>query len=306
MVLKFIHIKSILLKVHSHLFFLCHLQLLRGTSSNGHSLEEKCEIKEIQEELAQRDISFESTEKELLLEEIQSLRSKLQLYSDAPIKKSTDKLRSSLLSRSIQLQKSGVFSHGNGNEELEKERQRWTEMESDWICLTDELRADLESYRHHAEKLETELNLEKKCTEEMDDALKRAVIGHGRMVEHYTDLQEKYDNLVAKHDATMEGIAEVKKAVAKPSKKGPARFAKSLSAELSALRVERERESKLLKRENQSLKIQLRDTAEAVQAAGELLVRLREAEQAASVAEVQFFSQRGSPINTSYYEGDNF
>lgn len=268
------------------------MQLLWGTSSNVHSLysiEEKCEIKEVQDELAQRDIFFDSTEKESLLQEIQSLRRKLQLYNETPVKMSTDKLRSSLMSRSIQLQKSGVFSLDNRKEELENERQRWTEMESDWICLTDELRADLELYRQHAEKLETELNLEKKGREEMDDALNRAVNGHGRMVEHYTDLQEKYDELASKHDAMKEGISELKKAVTKASKKGQARFAKSLSTELSALRMERERESKLLKKENYCLKIQLRDTAEAVQAAGELLVRLREAEQAAYVAEVQFY-----------------
>ncbi|XP_058788075.1 kinesin-like protein KIN-12F [Vicia villosa] len=270
-------------------------KLLWGTSSNVHSLyriEEKCEIKEVQDELAQRDIFFDSTEKESLLQEIQSLRRKLQVCNDAPVKMSTDKLRSSLMSRSIQLQKSGVFSQDNRNEELENERQRWTEMESDWICLTDELRADLESYRQHAEKLETELNLEKKGREEMDDALKRAVNGHGRMVEHYTDLQEKYDDLASMHDAMKEGISELKKAVTKASKKGQARFAKSLSAELSALRMERERESKLLKKENYCLKIQLRDTAEAVQAAGELLVRLREAEQAAYVAEENFANMR--------------
>ncbi|XP_017408795.1 kinesin-like protein KIN-12F [Vigna angularis] len=264
---------------------------LREFSSNGHLpciIEEKCEIKEVQEELAQKDVSFDSTEKESLLKEIQNLRSKLQSCSDAPVKKSTDKLRSSLMSRSIQLQKSGVFSYDNGNEELENERQRWTEMESEWICLTDELRADLESYRQRTERLEMELASEKKCTAEIDDALKRAVMGHARMVEHYADLQEKYDDLVMKHDAIMEGIAEVKKAAAKASKKGHARFAKSLSAELSALRVERERESKLLKKENQNLKTQLRDTAEAVQAAGELLVRLREAEHAAAFAEENF------------------
>ncbi|KAG4935398.1 hypothetical protein JHK85_050317 [Glycine max] len=266
-------------------------KLLRGISSSGHLpciIEENCEVKEVQEELAQSDVSFDSTEKESLLKEIQNLRSKLQLCSDAPVKKSTDKLRSSLVSRSIQLQKSGVFSYDNGNEDLENERQRWTEMESEWICLTDELRADLESYRQRTERLEMELKLEKKSSVEMDDALKRAVMGHARMVEHYADLQEKYNDLVTKHDATMEGIAEVKKAAAKASKKGHARFAKSLSAELSALRVERERESKLLKKENQSLKIQLRDTAEAVQAAGELLVRLREAEHAAAAAEENF------------------
>ncbi|WJX31560.1 hypothetical protein P8452_19977 [Trifolium repens] len=272
-----------------------NLNSISGTSANGDTpyiMEEKCEIKEVQEELARGDIFSDSTEKESLLLEIQSLRRKLQLYNDGPVKMSTDKLRSSLMSRSIQLQKSGVFSRDSSNEDLENERQRWTEMESDWICLTDELRADLESYRQRAEKLETELDLEKKGTEEMDDVLKRAVNGHARMVEHYSDLQEKYDNLASKHDAMMEGIAEVKKAVAKASKKGKARFAKSLSAELSTLRLERERELKLLKKENQCLKIQLRDTAEAVQAAGELLVRLREAEQAASVAEENFANVR--------------
>ncbi|PNX71721.1 kinesin-like protein KIN12B-like [Trifolium pratense] len=264
-------------------------KLLKGTSSDSH-LEEKCEIKEVREELTQRSISFDATEKEELLKEIQNLRSKLQLYSDAPVKMSTDKLRSSLISRSIQLRKSGVFSPNNNNsaEELEKERERWTEMESEWICLTDELRVDLVANRQRAERVEQELKLEKMCTEELDDALKRSVLGHARMVEHYVDLQEKYNDLVAKHNAIMHGIAEVKKAAAKAGKRGHARFAKSLAAELSALRVEREREAKFLKKENSSLKAQLRDTAEAVHAAGELLVRLREAEHAASVAEDNF------------------
>ncbi|XP_015973087.1 kinesin-like protein KIN-12F [Arachis duranensis] len=251
-------------------------------------LEEKCEIKEVQvqEELTQRDSSFDANEKEELLREIHSLRSKLQLGSDIAVKRSTDKLRSSL--RSIQLRKSGILSQGSGGEELEKERERWTEMESEWICLTDELRVDLEKNRQRAERVELELRLEKKCTEELDDVLKRSVLGHARMLEHYVELQEKYNDLVAKHNAIMEGIAEVKKAAAKAGKKGHARFAKSLAAELSALRVEREREAKFLKKENMSLKIQLRDTAEAVHAAGELLVRLREAEHAASIAEENF------------------
>ncbi|XP_019460525.1 PREDICTED: kinesin-like protein KIN-12F isoform X3 [Lupinus angustifolius] len=262
-----------------------------GATSASHLtdiVEEKYEIKEVQEELRQGISSFDAAEKEELLKEIQNLRSKLQLCSEAPVKRSTDRLRSSLISRSIQLHKSGVFFHDNGGEELQKERQIWTEMESEWICLTDELRVDLDSIRQQAERVELELRLEKKCTEELDDALKRSVLGHARMVEHYADLQEKYNDLVAKHNAIMQGIAEVKKAAAKAGKKGRARFAKSLAAELSALRVEREREAKFLKKENVSLKIQLRDTAEAVHAAGELLVRLREAEHAASVAEENF------------------
>ncbi|OMP04267.1 hypothetical protein COLO4_09775 [Corchorus olitorius] len=233
--------------------------------------------------------NFDGTEKEALLQEIQTLKSKLQSYTAASPNISTERLRSSLLSRSIQLRKSVDCHRDNSEEELESERQRWMEMESEWISLTDELRMDLESNRCRAEKVEMELKLEKNVTEELDDALNRAVLGHARMVEHYADLQEKHNDLVAKHRAIMEGIAEVKKAAAKAGAKGHgARFAKSLAAELSALRVEREKEIKLLKKENKSLRVQLRDTAEAVHAAGELLVRLREAEQAASVAEENF------------------
>lgn len=249
--------------------------------------DDKCDIKEVQEVSSHQNgnSSFEMNEKEALLKEIESLRTKLQ-YTDASPFKSTENLRSSLLSRSIQLRKS-IDARPNTAEELEKERERWTEMESEWICLTDELRVDIESSRRHAEKVESELRLEKMVTEELDDALSRAVLGHARMVEHYADLQEKYNDLVSRHRAIMEGVAEVKRAAAKAGAKGHgSRFAKSLATELSALRVERDREREFLKKENKSLKIQLRDTAEAVHAAGELLVRLREAEQTASAAEV--------------------
>ncbi|PWA57236.1 kinesin motor family protein [Artemisia annua] len=233
---------------------------------------------------------FDSNEKESLLQEIKTLRSKLQ----SPSNKSIDRLRSSssLLSQSLQLRKSGAFPKGNESaEELQKERERWMEMESEWICLTDELRVDLEAQRRRSEKIEMELRLEKKCTEELDDALMRSIHGHGRMVEHYADLQEKYNELAEKHRLIMEGIAEVKRAAAKAGAKGHGkRFSKSLAAELSVLRVEREKERELLKKENRSLKIQLRDTAEAVHAAGELLVRLREAEEAASAAQENYES----------------
>ncbi|XP_028127051.1 kinesin-like protein KIN-12F isoform X2 [Camellia sinensis] len=255
---------------------------------NREIINEKYEIKEIMEEMGSeyRKTSFDINEKEVLLNEIQSLRSKLPSFTEGTPTKSFERVRSSLLLQSIQLRKSGAFSQGNNEEELEKERQRWMEMESEWISLTDELRIELESSRRRAEKVEMELILEKKCTEELDEVLQRSVIGHARMVEHYSELQEKYNDLVGKYQLTMEGIAELKKAAAKAGAKGRgSRFAKSLEAELSALRVERAREMELLKKENRNLKIQLRDTAEAVQAAGELLVRLKEAEEVASVAE---------------------
>ncbi|KAF8026304.1 hypothetical protein BT93_F2942 [Corymbia citriodora subsp. variegata] len=266
------------------------LQPLKCEEEGNDQAEEKCEIKEVQEEQHHGDEEniFDMNEKEALLKEIHSLRSKLESYADACPDKSTEKLRSSLLFRSIQLRKSCVGSQHN-EEEIERERQRWTEMESEWISLTDELRVAIEKNRQHAEKLEKELRLEKNCTEELDDALQRSVLGHARMVEHYTELQEKYNDLAAKHHAIMEGIAEVKRAAAKAGAKGKgSRFAKTLEAELSALRVEREREREILKKENKRLKIQLRDTAEAVHAAGELLVRLREAEQSTSAAEENF------------------
>ncbi|XP_057966239.1 kinesin-like protein KIN-12F [Malania oleifera] len=251
---------------------------------------EKFEIKEVLEgvDYDYRSTSFDINEREALLKEIRTLRSKLQSYTDAFPNKSTEKLRSSLMSQSIHLCASRLDSHTN-NEELERERQRWTEMESDWISLTDELRVDLESHRRHAEKVEMELRSEKKCSEELDDALQRSVLGHARMVEHYAELQEKHNDLLENHWLMMEGIAEVKRAAAKAGAKGNgSRFAKALTSELSALRVERERERAHLKRENKSLRIQLKDTAEAVHAAGELLVRLREAEEASSIAEENF------------------
>ncbi|XP_073124748.1 kinesin-like protein KIN-12F [Henckelia pumila] len=252
-------------------------------------VKEQCEIKEVQEDLNNSmKKSFSAEEKEALIKEIETLKAKLHMYTDTPTRRSTDKLRSSLLSQSIQFRKSCTNSQGIiSGEEFEKERQKWMEMESDWISLTDELRIDIEINRHRAEQVELELRLEKKCTEELDDALKRSVIGQARMIEHYVELQETYNDIVLKHRAIMESVAEVKRAASKAGSKGRhgSRFAKAFAAELSSSRAEREREREFLKKENQSLKIQLKDTAEAVHAAGELLVRLKEAEEAASVAE---------------------
>ncbi|XP_042490597.1 kinesin-like protein KIN-12F [Macadamia integrifolia] len=251
-----------------------------GTGNS--SLEDKGKLQEVLD--LKYGNTFDTSEREVLLKEIQIFQSKLQSYMDAAASNESIEKQTSChsLSESIQMRKSVDKSE----EEIEKERQRWTEMESEWISLTDELRIDLKSNRQHAEKVEAELRLEKKCTLELDDALNRAVLGQCRIIEHYAELQEKYNDLSDKHRKIMEGIAEVKRAAAKAGGKCKgSRFVKSLAAELSALRVEREREREHLKKENKSLRIQLRDTAEAVHAAGELLVRLREAEEAVSVAE---------------------
>ncbi|KAF5197622.1 Kinesin [Thalictrum thalictroides] len=239
-----------------------------GDASDADISAAKSELKGLQEE------------REGLLKEIDTLKNKLQCYVDVSwIESQSTKLRESY----------NANSSNKTGKELEEERQMWIEKESEWICLTDELRVDLDSNRRHAENVEMELRLEKRVTEELDDALNRAVLGHARFVEHYADLQDKYNELLERHQKIMEGIAEVKRAAAKAGAKGKgSRFAKSLAAELSVLRVEREREREHLKKENKSLRIQLRDTAEAVHAAGELLVRLREAEEAVSVAEENY------------------
>ncbi|XP_033139626.1 kinesin-like protein KIN-12F [Brassica rapa] len=232
------------------------------------------------------DKTNQLSEKEALLKEIAELKSKLQPT------KSTENLRSSLLLRSFQMRKSTDLTRNtkNNSDGLEEERERWTEMESEWISLTDDLRLDIDNHRRHAEDLEIELRKEKTASEELNDALGRAMLGHSRFIEQYTELQENYDELVERHNVTLAGIVDVKKAAAKAAVKGRhgKRFAKAFSAELTAIRAEKEKEREFLKKENKGLKIQLRDTAEAVQAAGELLIRLREAEQYVQSSEERF------------------
>lgn len=209
-------------------------------------------------------------EREALEGEIQKLKDQVQLLTDGST--ASDSLLDQIRNGST-----------DQEYELEKERQKWMESESKWISLTEELRMDLESSRKHAEKTEAELHEEKKCTEELDDALQRAIYGHARIIEHYVELQELYDDLLERHRGVMGGIAEVKRAAARAGKKGcGTAFAAALAAELSTVRIDREKERAQLKEQNRRLRVQLRDTAEAVHAAGELLVRLREAEEAST------------------------
>lgn len=82
-------------------------------------------------------IKTDLNEKEALLKEIAELKRKLQPT------KSTDKLRSSLLLGFFQVRKSTDLTknaENNNNGILEEERERWTEMESEWINKTDDLR----------------------------------------------------------------------------------------------------------------------------------------------------------------------
>jgi kinesin family protein 15 len=218
-------------------------------------------------------VSLNVNEREALLDEIQNLKDQVKHLIDGSTNDSLlDQIRNGSTDQEY---------------ELDKERQKWMESESKWISLTEELRVDLESNRIHAEKTKMELCNEKKCTEELDDALQRAIYGHARIIEHYVELQEMYNDLLERHRRVMEGISEVKRAAAKAGRKGcGTAFAAALAAELSTVRIDREKERAQLKEQNRRLRIQLRDTAEAVHAAGELLVRLREAEEASTQQKV--------------------
>lgn len=163
----------------------------------------------------------------------------------------------------------------------------WTEAESKWISLAEELRAELDASQVLAEKQRQELETEKRCGQELKEAMQMAMEGHARMLEQYADLEEKHMQLLARHRQIQEGIEDVKKAATRAGVRGAeSKFIDALAAEISALKVEREKEKRYLRDENRALQSQLRDTAEAVQAAGELLVRLKEAEDAVVVAQV--------------------
>lgn len=64
------------------------------------------------------------------------------------------------------------------------------------------------------------------------------------------------------------------------------RWLDAQATQMAAMKVEFDEERRAAKEEIQDLQVQLRDTAEAVQAAGELLVRLKEAEESVMVAQV--------------------
>ncbi|KAL6342691.1 hypothetical protein AAG906_013097 [Vitis piasezkii] len=243
-------------------------------------LRTKLELKRVQDELERYRNFFDMGERDVLLEEIQDLRSHLQYYIDSspmPPRK-----RSPLLQLTYSCQPSltpplFTISESTGEsaeEKLEQERLRWTETESKWISLSEELRDELEASRSLAEKQKVELDSEKKCAEELKEAMQLAMEGHARMLEQYAELEERHMALLARHRKIQEGIDDVKKAAAKAGVKG---------AESNGKR-ERER---YLRDENRGLQAQLRDTAEAVQAAGELLVRLKEAEEAVATAQKQ-------------------
>lgn len=249
-------------------------------------------MKKVQDELQSYRNFYDLGEREVLMEEIQDLRSQLQYYIDSPsasLRKQNPPLQFTYSEPSI-APPLGVIPESteeSAEEKLEQERVRWTEAESKWISLSEELRSELEASRLLAEKRKREFEAEKKCAEELEEAMQMAMAGHARLLEQYADLEEKHMQLLLRHRKMQDGIGDVKRAAARAGVKGAeSKFINALAAEISALKVERERERRYLRDENKGLQAQLRDTAEAVQAAGELLVRLKEAEEGVSAAQV--------------------
>lgn len=272
------------------------LQLLKEKYENHPEvLRTKIELKRVQDELEHYRNFYDLGEKEVLLEEVQDLRSQLQYYIDSSSSSARKQKSFPQLTYSCEPSLAPSLStvpestKEIAEEKFEQERTRWTEVESGWISLAEELRNELEASRSLAEKQKQELEAEKKCVEELQEAMQMAMEGNARMLEQYADLEEKHIQLLARHRKIQEGIEDVKKAAAKAGVRGAeSKFINVLAAEISALKVAREKERQYLRDENKGLQAQLRDTAEAVQAAGELLVRLKEAEEAVAAAQVCF------------------
>ncbi|KAF7837065.1 kinesin-like protein KIN-12B [Senna tora] len=282
-----------------------HKLLKEKYENHPELLRMKIELKKVQDELEECRNFYKLGEREVLMEEIQSLRGQLQFYIDSsttsakkqyPILQLTYSSEPSLPSthtaipQSIEesAQPSTIPESNKDNIEtqLEQERIQWAEAESKWIYISEELRAELEASRSLAEKREQELEAEKKCAEELKEAMQMAIEGHARLLEQYADLEEKHIQLLVRHRKIMEGIDDVKKAASRAGVRGAeSKFINALAAEISSLKAEREKERRLLRDENRGLQAQLKDTAEAVQAAGELLVRLKEAEEAVGSAQ---------------------
>ncbi|KZV26325.1 Phragmoplast-associated kinesin-related protein isoform 1 [Dorcoceras hygrometricum] len=254
-------------------------------------LRAKIELKRAHDELERYQNFFDLGERDVLLEEIQDLRTQLQFYLDSPQPKAS-KRQNRLMQLTYSLDSKvapALWTIPESTENAEKfqmERVQWTEAESKWISFVEELRLELEANRSLAQKQNDELKMEKKCSEELKEAMQMAMEGHARMLEQYAELEEKHIQLLARHRRIQDGIDDVKKAASKAGVRGAeSKFINALAAEISALKVEREKERRYFRDENRGLQEQLRDTAEAVQAAGELLVRLKEADEAVTAAE---------------------
>ncbi|XP_076937672.1 kinesin-like protein KIN-12A [Bidens hawaiensis] len=227
-------------------------------------LRTEIEFQRFQDEVERYQNFFDLGERDVLLEEIQDLKTQLQFYIDSSSKK-TNVLQITYPSESA---------------------DHRLEAESKWVTLVQDLEHKLQESQYLIEKQKHELETERKCAKELKDAMQMAMEGHAKMLEQYADLEEKHINLLTTQRRIEDGIIDVKKAAVKAGVKGPeSKFINALAEEISILKAENEKERRYYRDESNGLKAQLKDTDEAVVAAGELLVRLKEAEDAVAAAE---------------------
>ncbi|CAK9858991.1 unnamed protein product [Sphagnum jensenii] len=234
----------------------------------------KMKQQSLEEELQKYKTFCDLGEREALQQEITELRSQLQLYLETgtapwvPTK-----------------QHPQGQPEATADKRLEEERKEWDQRESEWIVIVQELREESRNHKQLAEKWKKELEREKRCTREIHDALQLAMEGHARLLNQYAELQEKYTLLLAKVREIRDGVSDMKTVARRSDMNATeAQWFDIQSSQIVALKIELDREKKIAREEIQALHTQLQDTADAVQAAGELLVRLKEAEEATSIA----------------------
>lgn len=286
-----------------------HFQLLKDKYENHPEvLRLHIELRGARDELDKYRNFFDLGERDVLIEEIHDLRTQLQYNIDPA---SLENKKSSFFPKLVHSNYPVDFpsnefsglSKGYTEKMFEEERKQWAEAENKWSSACEELKHDLEKIRALADKQKIELDSEKNCLEELKEALRTAMYGHARMLDQYADLQEKHIALLSRHRKLRNGISDVRKAAARAGVKGAElKFIDSLAAEISALKTEREKERQLWRNENKDLQVQLRDTVEAVQTAGKLLVRLKEAEESSDASQVSFELDR--ILDHKLLEGD--
>lgn len=122
-----------------------------------------------------------------------------------------------------------------------------------------------------------------RCTQEMHEALQMAMTGHARILDQYAELQEKHILLLSNMREIRHGVIEYKKEAKNSGMNCVEDHWFDVQAtQITYFKVEQER----FKEQIRQLQSQLDDTADAVQAAGELVVRLKESERAATLAKV--------------------
>lgn len=150
----------------------------------------KIELKRAQDELQEYQNFYKFGEREVLMEEIFSLRNQLHFYIDPSstsarnqypllqLTHSSEPRLAANLTATPDLTQASTEECANPDStedsaklKLEQERIQWTEAESKWISLSKELRTEVQANRSLDEKKQQELDAERKCCKECNNNL---------------------------------------------------------------------------------------------------------------------------------------